>query len=47
MFDYVDIVFMDGDGNLLPWLRKCEKVTKISTVIIFLASDSVQNVQDD
>lgn len=26
MFDYVDIVFIDGDGNLLPWLRKCEKV---------------------
>lgn len=47
MFDYVDIVFMDGDGNLLPWLRKCEKVTTILTVNIGVASNSVQNVQDD
>ena len=27
MFDYVDIVFIDGDGNLLPWMKKCEKVS--------------------
>lgn len=26
LFDYVDLVFIDGDGNLLPWVRKCEKV---------------------
>jgi hypothetical protein len=26
LFDYVDIVFLDGDGNLLPWMRKCEKL---------------------
>ena len=31
MFDYVDLVFVDGDGNMLPWLRKCEKVSFIST----------------
>ena len=37
MFDYVDMVFIDGDGNLLPWLRRFEKVKKI---IIFDDFDS-------
>lgn len=46
MFDYVDIVFIDGDGNLLPWLRKCEKVYLISKWLS-IASDPIQNVQDD
>jgi hypothetical protein len=27
LFDYVDIVFIDGDGGVLPWFKKCEKVT--------------------
>lgn len=26
MFDNVDIVFIEGDGNTLPWFNKCEKV---------------------
>ena len=26
MFDYLDFVFIDGEGNILPWQRKCEKV---------------------
>ena len=46
MFDYVDIVFIDGDGNLLPWLRKCEKVIPMSQYV-FIAKNPIQNVQDD
>jgi len=45
MFDYVDIVFIDGDGNLLPWLRKCEKVRLGLSYDI--ASNPLQDVQDD
>jgi hypothetical protein len=27
MFDYLDLVFLDGDGNMLPWFKNCEKVS--------------------
>ena len=25
MFDCLDFIFIDGDPNLLPWMRQCEK----------------------
>ena len=48
MFDYVDIVFIDGDGNLLPWFRKCEKLLtlfkmcKLTNKCLFTAGVGMQ-----
>lgn len=25
-FDYLDFVFIDGDPNFLPWMKKCKKI---------------------
>ncbi|CDW75232.1 UNKNOWN [Stylonychia lemnae] len=29
LFDYIDIVFVDGDGSLLPWQKKCDKLSRL------------------
>eukprot|EP00347_Sterkiella_histriomuscorum_P012234 403369376 len=29
LFDYIDIVFIDGDGGLLPWQKKCQKLARL------------------
>eukprot|EP00347_Sterkiella_histriomuscorum_P014746 403359698 len=26
MFDYLDFVMIDGDGNMLPWQKKCQRI---------------------
>lgn len=32
---------MDGDGGMLPWLRKCEKVRQILSLNSMIASNPV------
>lgn len=48
MFDNVDIVFIDGDGNMLPWFKKCDKVGNSQytlTPIEPIVESSIQDVQ--
>ena len=30
LFDYLDMIFITGDANLLPWNRSISKVNKIT-----------------
>ena len=33
MFNYVDIIFVEGDSNLRPWSQKARKVFKFNELI--------------